>query len=69
MQYYNHKAELLAQRIEKKKTKKSDKLDCHQCEYHNYDWDINDGYGGEEYEICEKGHELHPDTCEDFEEL
>ena len=66
MQYYKHKSELLTQRIEKKKTKKSDKLNCHQCEHHNYD----SFFGSyDEGEICEKGHELHPDECDDFKEV
>ena len=53
---------------EKEKTKKP-YVDCGQCEYHNYDWDVDDGYGGDEYEICEKGHELYPKECKDFEEI
>lgn len=52
-----------------KKNKTKDYIDCGQCEYHNYDWDVDDGYGGDEYEICEKGHELYPKKCKDFKEL
>lgn len=44
-------------------------VDCGQCKFHDYEWDVNDGYGGEEYEICEKGHELYPDFCKYFEYL
>ena len=51
-----------------KKTKK-DYIDCTFCEYHDYDWDVDDGYGGDEYEICEKGNELFPKECKDFKEL
>lgn len=46
--------------------KKSDKLDCHQCEHHYYDTLFG---GDDEYELCEKNHELHPDECEDFKEV
>lgn len=53
----------------KEKKQEKDYVDCSQCSYHNYDWNINDGYGGDEYEICEKGHELYPKECEYFDEL
>ena len=42
---------------------------CSNCCYHNYDWDINDGYGGEEYEVCDKGNDVTDGICEDWEEL
>lgn len=42
---------------------------CSNCRYHNYDWDINDGYGGEEYEVCDKGNDVTDGICEDWEEL
>ena len=58
----------LEEKGKEKKTKK-DYIDCTFCEYHDYDWDVNDGYGGDEYEICEKGHELFPKECKDFKEL
>ena len=58
----------LEEKGKKNKTKK-DYIDCGQCEYHDYDWDVNDGYGGDEYEICEKGNELFPKECKDFKEL
>ena len=58
----------LEEKGKKNKTKK-DYIDCTFCEYHNYDWDIDDGCGGDEYEICEKGHELFPKECKDFKEL
>lgn len=44
-------------------------MDCSYCKNHNYDWDIDDGYGGDEYEVCDKGHDLYPMKCKDFEEL
>ena len=44
-------------------------INCSQCYNHNYDWDIDDGYGGYEYEVCDKGHELYPMECNDFKEL
>ena len=41
-------------------------IDCTACRWHNYDWGL---YGDEdEYEICDKGHELYPDECEDYTE-
>ena len=58
----------LEEKGKKNKTKK-DYIDCTFCEYHDYDWDVNDGYGGDEYEICEKGNELFPKECKDFKEL
>ena len=42
---------------------------CSNCKYHNYDWDINDGYGGEEYEVCDKGNDVTYGICEEWEEL
>ena len=42
---------------------------CSNCKYHNYDWDINDGYGGEEYEVCDKGNDVTEGICEDWSEL
>lgn len=42
---------------------------CSNCKYHNYDWDINDGYGGEEYEVCDKGNDVTEGICEDWGEL
>ena len=42
---------------------------CGNCQYHDYDWDIDDGYGGEEYEVCEKGNDVTDGICEDWEEL
>lgn len=58
----------LEEKGKKNKTKK-DYIDCTFCEYHDYDWNIDDEYGGDEYEICEKGHELFPKECKDFKEL
>ena len=43
-----------------------DYVDCHYCDHHNYDTLFG---GDDEYEICEKGHELFPKECKDFEEL
>ena len=42
---------------------------CHNCHYHSYDWNIDDGYGGEEYEVCDKGNDVTEGICEDWEEL
>ena len=42
---------------------------CGNCKYHDYDWDINDGYGGDEYEVCDKGNDVTEGICEDWEEL
>lgn len=42
---------------------------CSNCKYHNYDWDIDDGYGGEEYEVCDKGNDVTEGICEEWEEL
>lgn len=42
---------------------------CSNCKYHNYDWDIDDGYGGEEYEVCDKGNDITEGICEEWEEL
>ena len=41
---------------------------CHNCTHHNYDWYSDDGYGGDEFEICEKGNDLEG-PCKDWEEL
>jgi len=38
---------------------------CGNCKYHNYDW-FDDG---DEFEVCQKGHELYPKECKDFKEL
>lgn len=42
---------------------------CSNCKYHNYDWNIDDGYGGEEYEVCDKGNDVTDGICEEWEEL
>ena len=42
---------------------------CGNCMYHNYDWDVDDGYGGEEYEVCDKGNDMSDRICVDWEEL
>ena len=42
---------------------------CSNCKYHNYDWYIDDGYGGEEYEVCDKGNDVTEGICEEWEEL
>lgn len=42
---------------------------CSNCKYHNYDWDIDDGYGGDEYEVCDKGNDVTEGICEDWREL
>ena len=55
----------LEEKGNKKKTKK-DYVDCHNCNHHNYDTLFG---GDDEYEICEKGHELFPKECKDFKEL
>lgn len=46
-------------------------MSCNNCKYHNYDWDIDDGYGGDEYEVCDKGNHdsLGMRFCKDWEEL
>ncbi|MBR0059338.1 MAG: hypothetical protein IJP99_08425 [Methanobrevibacter sp.] len=48
--------------------KKEIKPSCDNCKHHNYDYDIDDGYYGEEYEICEKGNDLEG-PCNDWEKL
>ena len=55
----------LEEKGKKNKTKK-DYVDCHYCDHHDYDTLFG---GDDEYEICEKGHELFPKECKDFEEL
>ena len=42
---------------------------CQNCKHHNYDWAIDDGYGGEEYDVCDKGNDISDDICEDWVEL
>lgn len=49
-------------------TNRKIKNGCHNCTHHNYDWYSDDGYGGEEFEICEKGNDLEG-PCDDWEEL
>jgi len=42
---------------------------CGNCQYHDYDWNINDDYGGDEYEICEKGNDVTEGICEEWKKL
>ena len=42
---------------------------CGNCHYHDYDWDVDDGYGGDEYEVCNKGNDVSEGICEDWREL
>lgn len=65
-QYIKNKQETLLRGKLKDKKKKSKYIDCHQCEHHYYDTLFG---GDDEYELCEKGHELRPEECEDFTEL
>ena len=67
-QYYKNKQQeiLLRTNLKDKKEKQKDWVDCHFCENHDYDTLFG---GDDEYELCEKGHELFPDECDDFEEL
>lgn len=37
-------------------------IDCWYCKFHNYD-----GFGDEEFEVCDKGYEIYPEDCNDFE--
>ena len=37
-------------------------IDCFYCVFHSYD-----SYGDEDFEICEKGHIIYPNDCDDFE--
>ena len=36
-------------------------IDCFYCAFHGYD-----SFGDEDFEICEKGHEIYPNDCDDF---
>ncbi|WP_458456509.1 hypothetical protein [Methanobrevibacter sp.] len=42
---------------------------CGNCKYHNYEWDVNDGYRGYEYEVCDKGNNVSDGICEEWEML
>lgn len=42
---------------------------CSNCEYHNYKWNVDDGYGGDEYEVCDKGNDVSEGICEEWEGL
>lgn len=46
--------------------KEINKRQCCYCEHHYYDTLFG---GDDEYELCEKGHDLNPDECKDFKEL
>ena len=41
--------------------------DCLKCQYHDYEFDIDDGLGGMEYEICTKGLKIYPKECKHFQ--
>ena len=43
-------------------------VDCSKCKHHTYDWNVDDDCE-EEYELCEKGRELHQRQCKYFEEV
>lgn len=36
-------------------------IDCFYCIFHSYD-----SFGDEDFEICEKGHIIYPNDCDDF---
>ena len=38
---------------------------CQNCDYHDYDW----YYDGDEFEVCEKGHDMSESICEDWRKL
>lgn len=37
-------------------------IDCTYCNFHNYG-----SFDDDDFEICEKGHEIYPNDCDDFE--
>lgn len=41
---------------------------CNDCKYHYWDYTPDDGYCGEEFEVCDKGHDIPLDgkPCEDW---
>ena len=41
---------------------------CSNCKNHTWDWDIDDGHYGDEYEVCLKNNDLDG-PCEDYEEM
>lgn len=49
---------------------KKEVKNCSNCIHHNYDWYTEGPNAYDEFEVCEKGHELHPNKeCKDWEEL
>ena len=64
--YFMMGNEVLIRNFPERRKQKLEHVDCHYCEHHYYDTLFG---GDDEYELCEKGHELFPDECEDFEEL
>lgn len=38
---------------------------CQKCDYHDYDW-YDDG---DEFEVCEKGHDMSESICKDWRKL
>ena len=41
-------------------------IDCSKCKYQTWDWYIDDGHYGDEFEICTKGLEMYGDECNEF---
>lgn len=42
--------------------------DCGNCTHHTWDWDIDDGHYGDEFEVCLKNNDLKG-PCKDYEEM
>lgn len=42
---------------------------CGNCKYHDYDWYVDDGYGGDEFEVCNKGNDVTEGICREWAEL
>lgn len=42
---------------------------CSNCTHHTWDWDIDDGHYGDEYEVCLKNQDPQSGPCEHYEEM
>ena len=61
---YKYINESFSSNIPHKEIEKS----CSNCKNHTWDWDIDDGHYGDEYEVCLKNNDLDG-PCEDYEEM
>ena len=62
-------ADYLDNKLAEKNKKQEDLKEHPPVPDEDYEWDVDDGYGGDEYEVCNKGNDVSDGICEDWRKL